>query len=651
MRRTRRLAIILMTMSVVVAAVYATGAFSSLTATRDANIQIAGDASGYLSIQPAPGPNGAYASQRGGKLQISVGGALGGNGGGVNQNAVTIVRDIFTITNHGSQSVGVWLTDEAKAVTFKGGLKGTSERELEGKNQAVALDPGETLFVGLTVDTRDGKTPSITSVGIHASADVSGKAVDSGSTKPSSSMEKAEPSVPHSKPKETDRSGTKDDRSKTQDKSKQKSDGGGGFIDGIVNTGEAIYDQTKEAGTYIKNKVTGGLNWMINHAPGYIMQKLRSAANHPLSTIWNAGEEVWNFFVGAALGAIGMPSGGFTAKESNSPAYLMGWMVGTIVPGLEMATGVRDLITNAVNGKAIGAIIELIGLVPGLGAAENAADIYKTPIKWAKAFPRSTDEAFQMLKGAFLQNIPAIAREKILKAFGKSDETGALVVRETFSDMPKKKIVELKNKHGYSAQRMRRLVDNKGFTNTDIKTFAAKKVDLKRVENLRKNGFGVDDIRTLVKNDIDLKKAERLSKADFSADDIMFIAKNGEDTYPVRVSPKLKEDSVGGLVGRGGPTTDQLVTLRKQDIPVDDVRFYVENGVSLKAVSVIRKHVPGATPAKIKKRFRQMKFGQSVAFAGGKCRDTRGWLKEYNKRAESELDRADRKITISAVCE
>jgi DNA-binding transcriptional MerR regulator len=180
MSRVRRLAIVLMTVSVVVGAVYATGAFTNLTAQRDANIKVAGDASGYLALQPAPGPNGAYTSLRNGKLRVSLTGAIDGAGKGVNRDALTVVRNIFTITNKGSQPVGVWLTDKSKAVTFKGGTKW---KRLEGRGHAVTLRPGQTLFVGLTVDTRRHTSGDlINAMTIHAESDVSGRAIESGPT-------------------------------------------------------------------------------------------------------------------------------------------------------------------------------------------------------------------------------------------------------------------------------------------------------------------------------------------------------------------------------------------------------------------------------------------------------------------------------------
>jgi hypothetical protein len=149
MTGVRRLDIVLMTVSVVVGAVYATGAFTNLTAQRDANIQVAGDASSYLALQPASGPNGEYASLRGGKLHVSLIGVVDGAGEGVNQDALTVVRNIFTITNQGSQPIDVWLTDASERVTFR-----TNGTTIEGRNQAVTVRPGETLAVGLTVDTR-----------------------------------------------------------------------------------------------------------------------------------------------------------------------------------------------------------------------------------------------------------------------------------------------------------------------------------------------------------------------------------------------------------------------------------------------------------------------------------------------------------------
>jgi DNA-binding transcriptional MerR regulator len=176
MRQVRRLAIVLLALGVVTAAIYATGAFTNLTAQRDANVAVTGDASAYLSLKPSSGPNGVYASyDENGQLQIVLGDDA--TGSGVNRDAVTIFRDVFTITNQGSQTIGLWLTDESDAVTFQ-----VNGQSIESKGQAIIIAPGTTKFVGLVIDTRQvGKGQDLLeSVTFHSSSEVSGSSGGSG---------------------------------------------------------------------------------------------------------------------------------------------------------------------------------------------------------------------------------------------------------------------------------------------------------------------------------------------------------------------------------------------------------------------------------------------------------------------------------------
>lgn len=113
MLRLRRLAIVLIAIGLITSAIYATGAFSNLSASRDANVRVAGDASGYLALQPSDGPNGAYATQQNGQLRVSLTEVATANGEGVNPNAITRVQSVFTITNQGTQPVEVWLMTTA----------------------------------------------------------------------------------------------------------------------------------------------------------------------------------------------------------------------------------------------------------------------------------------------------------------------------------------------------------------------------------------------------------------------------------------------------------------------------------------------------------------------------------------------------------
>lgn len=641
MSRMRRLAIVLLTASVVTSAIYATGAFTSLTAERDANIQVAGDAAGYLSIKPASGPNGEYATLRAGTLHISVGGVLGQQSGGVNQNAVTVIHDIFTITNHGSQSVAIWVTDKSVAVTFTGGPQAM---RLEGKDHAITLKPGDTLSVGLSVDTRgaNADVSKLTAVEIHADSKIAGesikrRAADSagGSGSTTKPITRSTPDHEHAKQDSNKQSEQETHKQPTQ-KSQEQSDDDGGFVGWLKDAGGKVVNTVVEAGEYFYNTFTG----FLKHAPGVIINKLRAAAHHSLRAIWSAGETVWNFFVGGALGGFGMPSGWFTAKESKYPSYLIGWMAGTIIPGLDVVTGFRDLVANLINGNTIGAVIEAIGLLPGLGALENVQDLYKVPMKWAKSSPNSMDEAFQMIRGVLLQNLPELAQEKIVKTFVEkpskakkilsdlmSPKEMALRLKKKYSltDLSKKEIATLKNDYGYTGRQMQKL--------------------------LKQGDFSPDALRAFAKHDINIEKATTLGEWGFSADDVIFLSKHSEDTYPVRVSATGKEDLFKGRVGTGELRTEQLVQLRKQDIPTHHIRYYVKTGVSLKAVSAIEKYVPGASPKTIRRIFEALNKGQFGSNIVGKCRSTRAWIQAYEKKTEAKLDKVDEKVLITWVCE
>jgi len=99
------------------AATVSTGAFSSVEAERDVGVAIADDSSAYLGVQPADGPNGAYADTTASDaLAINltgdndnIGSGLHG-GEGINTNAVTAIDDVFTIRNQGTQDVQVGVT-------------------------------------------------------------------------------------------------------------------------------------------------------------------------------------------------------------------------------------------------------------------------------------------------------------------------------------------------------------------------------------------------------------------------------------------------------------------------------------------------------------------------------------------------------------
>lgn len=149
----------------------ATGAFTTVAAERTAQIDVAGDASGLLALEPTDAPDGVYARLDSGSdgaevLTIDFSQV---DGAGVNDEATTDLVDVFTITNNGQQTVVVSIEDydydsngdpestpEDDAVTFYNGtLSGVGHADDGLESNTVELAPGDTVTVSIYVDTRD----------------------------------------------------------------------------------------------------------------------------------------------------------------------------------------------------------------------------------------------------------------------------------------------------------------------------------------------------------------------------------------------------------------------------------------------------------------------------------------------------------------
>lgn len=108
----RKFAITLGTVAGGSAAAFSTGAFSAVTANRNFDVEVSGDESAYLGLEPHPGPNGNYAEiTTGGQLAIdftssnsNIGSGIE-DGEGVNDNAVSTFLDVFRATNQGTQEI------------------------------------------------------------------------------------------------------------------------------------------------------------------------------------------------------------------------------------------------------------------------------------------------------------------------------------------------------------------------------------------------------------------------------------------------------------------------------------------------------------------------------------------------------------------
>jgi SOS response regulatory protein OraA/RecX len=579
MSRVRRLAIVLLTMGVITAAVYGTGAFSTLTAQRNADIQVAGDAASYLSIKPSQGPNGEYADLRGGKLRVSVGSALDGKGNGVNKNAVTVVRDIFTITNQGSQSVGVWLTDSSNVVTFE---TGTKKKVLEGRKNAITLKPGTTLHVGLTVDTR-GKTKDdlISSVTIHANSEVSGANIRTGSTKPASGGSRSTASPPV----------------------RTSPDGSSGPVG---------------SNRLIKPSESGSTSSESKPMPSWTKSKSKNK-NDDLSNLEKIGAFVSGGLAGNMGGSGGLLSSLVPDNYVKSPLYIFGQVLVSFVPGLNTAADVRSFLHNLITLNGAGIVVSGIALIPGLGSVGDVKQVLKNISKWVKKFPSSTDEALQLVAKNLLPHLPNKVSVKIMDAFKGGAATAlrnkGVPADDIFKYQSKgydlRKISYLRN-HDISASAIRKYVD-KGYSPRQIKLlldhgFTAKGLrklepkNLDEIYKLRARGASADDIlqlenqgvsvatvRKLMDEGFSLSRAKRLRHLGIPSDDILKYAEEGADVQKIAYLRKKeipadiirKQFDTGGDLGRLG-------RLKKQDVPMDDVRMYIDSGVDLRLVSKLR---------------------------------------------------------------
>jgi len=88
-----------------------TGAFTSTAAGRDVGVNVAGDQSAYLGLEPG---NSDHAYVENGELKLSFDGSQV-SGAGVNTNAFIKFNDLFTIRNNSGEKIAVWLDQGGSA--------------------------------------------------------------------------------------------------------------------------------------------------------------------------------------------------------------------------------------------------------------------------------------------------------------------------------------------------------------------------------------------------------------------------------------------------------------------------------------------------------------------------------------------------------
>jgi hypothetical protein len=144
-------------------------AFSTVSAERTVSVNVSEDSDALLEITPHSEPNGAYATQNGGELEVSFDDVTAT---GVNQNANTTLSKVFNITNQGAQTTDVYITKNgpnASLVTFEDNSGSPIEG---GVGNAASVPVGDTVQVTIVVNTTvqnlSGGDTLLNSVTIHA---------------------------------------------------------------------------------------------------------------------------------------------------------------------------------------------------------------------------------------------------------------------------------------------------------------------------------------------------------------------------------------------------------------------------------------------------------------------------------------------------
>jgi|AntDeeMetagen285_2_1112576.scaffolds.fasta_scaffold08781_1 hypothetical protein len=156
------------------------GAFTSVEAERNITVNVTSDSDAFLGLQPSDGPNGEYATESNGLLALTVTETNAG-GSGVNPDAETLMDDVLTVTNQGTQEIsflfsgcgmggwftsrfGVYVVDGNERISvmtcdanFDNELESdiTRRNGLDGQN---VLESGDSAAVGVAI--KSGGTTS-----------------------------------------------------------------------------------------------------------------------------------------------------------------------------------------------------------------------------------------------------------------------------------------------------------------------------------------------------------------------------------------------------------------------------------------------------------------------------------------------------------
>jgi hypothetical protein len=151
-------------------AVLASGAFTSVTASRDATVEVASDATAFLQMKSTGGKNSEYVVTSGSdgkeELGLAFTSLAGKNGGdGLGQNSTYTFDDLFLIQNQGTQDVEVTISgpsfensDAIKSFTFTGERSDADASSDDLGAEGLTIGPGDTIEVSVVIETGSDTT-------------------------------------------------------------------------------------------------------------------------------------------------------------------------------------------------------------------------------------------------------------------------------------------------------------------------------------------------------------------------------------------------------------------------------------------------------------------------------------------------------------
>lgn len=433
-----------------------------------------------------------------------------------------------------------------------------SAASIEGEGNAVELTPGDTVPVGLAIDTTDADVDDLnTQLTINADTDVEGMSV----------QEPADPGRGN----------------------------GGENTDGSTTDSQTESDSASDTNDD--------------------EQATEAAEDDEQSTLGQAWEATKALTLGFTLGNFGMPGGWHTAKESSSPLYLLGQLLNAIAPGgLDMVADLRDIVSDVSEGKFNwGTALNTVGLLPVLGNVDDVSDLRKITSNWMDAFPKKADEVVAFLSDALIKHLPGDSGANLLGAL-----IDAPVQKLTKKKIPTEDIIKYQNK-GVDFQKVINL-RTKRVSAEDIRFYVDEGIDLglvkrlrdegmkpnrirfrlgdgakKSISTLRDQGYNRREIVRLIDTGADLKGASKLREQEFPKPAIRSFAEKGTD---LKAAGKLGEKGfnkgeITTLIDEGADVK-KISELRTQEIPKEGIKFYVDNGIVLDGVSRIREM--GANP-------------------------------------------------------